>query len=321
MKLKRTKLFAGLVGSLLVAAATPAMAASGHTAVSDDGTEAVAPNYSASSQGASSFSGTGTVRTGMAPEFAAEFNRLLNAKPMSAPNGIESIIGPDNRFLINPTTSFPARAVVLITFNPPGAGTSRCTGFLVRQNTVITAGHCVAAAGGAFYPRETYKIYPGRNGASSPYGFCRAASLRSVLGWTRDGNEQFDYGAIKLDCSIGNTTGWFGFWWQGGSMNGLLSRVSGYPGDKPLTQWQSTDRIRVTQASQLFYLNDTVGGNSGGPVWQGRGSTAMFCRGSCAMAIHTYGLHGSSPHSSNNHGTRINQSVFNNICFWRGGCG
>ena len=69
MKLQRTKsgidrLFAGLVGSLLVAAATPAIAASGHTAVSDDGTEAVAPNYSASSQGVSGFVGSGTRQIG-----------------------------------------------------------------------------------------------------------------------------------------------------------------------------------------------------------------------------------------------------------------
>jgi glutamyl endopeptidase len=325
MKLQRTKsgmdrLFAGLVGSLLVAAATPAIAASGNTAVSDDGTEAVAPNYSASSRGVSGFVGSGTLRTGAA-ESTAEFERILNAKPMSAPAGAESIIGADNRFLINPTTTYPARAVVLITFDPPGPGTSRCTGWLISRNTVVTAGHCLAAAGsGVFYPRLTYRIFPGRNGASSPFGSCTAASLHSVTGWVNSGSEQFDYGAIRLNCNIGNTTGWFGWWWQAASLNGLFTRVSGYPGDKPLTQWQSTDFVRATTTNQIFYQNDTVGGNSGGPVWQNRSSTASFCRGVCAMGIHAYGLHGAAPHSTNNHGTRIREAVHNNFCFWRGGC-
>jgi len=325
MKLQRKKsgidrLFAGLVGSLLVAAATPAIAASGNTAVSDDGTEAVAPNYSASSQGVSSFAGLGTLRAGPA-ESTAEFERILNAKPMSAPAGAESIIGPDNRFRINPTTSFPARAVVLITFDPPGPGTSRCTGWLIGPRTVITAGHCLAAAGsGTFYPRSTYRIYPGRNGTSAPFGFCTAASLHSVSGWVTSGSELFDYGAIRLNCNIGSTTGWFGWWWQAASLTGLFTRVSGYPGDKPLTQWQSTGSVRVTQTNQIFYQNDTVGGNSGGPVWQNRSSTASFCRGVCAMGIHAYGLHGAVPHSTNNHGTRIREAVHNNFCFWRGGC-
>ena len=325
MKLQRTKsgidrLFAGLVGSLLVAAATPAIAASGNTAVSDDGTEAVAPNYSASSQGVSGFVGSGTLRSGPA-ESTAEFERILNAKPMSAPAGGESIIGPDNRFRINATTTYPHRAVVLITFDPPGLGTSRCTGWLISRNTVITAGHCLAAAGsGTFYSRSTYRIFRAGTAPLRHSAPARRPVLHSVVGWVNSGSELFDYGAIRLNCNVGAQTGWFGWWFQTASLNGLFTRVSGYPGDKPLTHWQSTDSVRGTQPRQIFYLNDTVGGNSGGPVWQNRSSAALFCQGVCAMGIHAYGLHGPVPHSTNNHGTRIIQQVHNNFCFWRGGC-
>ena len=280
--------------------------------VSSDGAREMAPDVASRLRGVSSNSGT-DAEVISAPESAGEFARLKGLRAVSAREGRESIIGADNRFRINPTTTFPARAVVLITFS---AG--RCTGWLINANTVITAGHCVSPGNNTgFYPRASFRVYPGRNGGVSPYGSCTAKRLYSVTGWTTNGNEEFDYGAIKLNCSVGNTTGWFGFWWQSASLNGLFTRVSGYPGDKPLTQWQSTDQVRATTTNQVFYANDTVGGNSGGPVWQNRGSTASFCQGVCALAVHAYGLHGFFPHNTYNHGSRITQARFNNFIAWR----
>jgi glutamyl endopeptidase len=308
---------AGFAGSLLMAAATAAIAASPHMAISDDGTESMASNYAATSRGVNSFAGSGAPRSGPV-ESASDFERILNAKAMTAPSGTEVIIGPDNRVRINPTTGFPWRAVVLITFDPPGPGTSRCTGFLISRNTVATAGHCLARAGsGVFYPRSTYRIYPGRNGPASPFGVCTAASLHSVVGWVNSGDERYDYGAIRLNCNT--SVGWFGWWWQAAALSGQV-RVTGYPGDKPLQQWHAVDVVRASQTNQVFYQADTQGGNSGGPVWQQRSSSQPFCQGVCAMAIHAYGTHGAVPHANNNHGTRIRQAVHNNFCTWRGGC-
>ncbi len=39
--------------------------------------------------------------------------------------------------------------------------------------------------------------------------------------------------------------------------------------------------------------------------------------GACAMAVHAYGTYGSPPFSTNNHGTRITQDVFNNLTAWK----
>ncbi|MGH8526453.1 MAG: trypsin-like serine peptidase, partial [Gammaproteobacteria bacterium] len=97
----------------------------------------------------------------------------------------------------------------------------------------------------------------------------------------------------------------------------LPTIINGYPGDKPLTQWKSTDQVRVTQARKIFYLNDTVGGMSGSPVYYNRPAGSAFCSGNCSMAIHTNGLHGASPHSVYNHGTRIVQPVFDNLFNWK----
>jgi glutamyl endopeptidase len=225
----------------------------------------------------------------------------------SSPRGLwgGSIIGADTRTLVTPTTVYPARAIGLLTFTG-----GFCTGWLIGKDTVVTAGHCVHAGAGGTW-RANVRFYPGRNGSSSPYGSCTAKRLHSVTGWTSSSDEKYDYGSVKLNCTVGNTTGWFGFF-SSSSLTGLPATVAGYPDDKPLTQWKATGSITVTQDRQLFYKNDTRPGQSGSPVYYNRSGC-----GFCSMAIHAYGVHGSSPHSTNNHGTRIISAVYNNLLAWK----
>ena len=83
-------------------------------------------------------------------------------------------------------------------------------------------------------------------------------------------SDEYDYGAVKLACTVGQQTGWFGWWYQTASLNGTPSRNHGYAGDKPLSQWKSTDSIRVSEPRRLYYANDTYGGNSGSPIFTKR---------------------------------------------------
>lgn len=259
------------------------------------------------------FEDTGAAADGAepVPAGALDFLEALNL-PGIGRGSLESIIGSDNRVQVTNTTSFPYRAIALITFS---AG--RCTGWFVGPDTVVTAGHCVHSGGPGGNWYSNYRVYPGRKGSSSPYGSCTAKRLYSVTGWVNSSDEQYDYGAVKLNCTVGNTVGWFGAWWQSASLNGLPITVSGYPGDKPLTHWRSTGNVAVTQTRQVFYKNDTAAGQSGAPVFQNRSAGSNFCTGYCVLGIHTTGLHGGNPHNQNNHATRHTQDVINNIATWR----
>jgi glutamyl endopeptidase len=302
----------------MVSTAAPVMGAQHpdpHSIVSSDGGSFTATEADISVQGVSGSPGTGTPSAHMETfEPPSVFRGLLALPPATGKVGIETIIPPDTRALVTPTTGFPARAIVLITFTG-----GRCTGFMIGANTVATAGHCVhtGGPGGSFRPLASFRVYPGRNGATSPFGSCTARRLFTVSGWVTSSSELTDYGAIKLNCTVGTRVGFFGFWWQSATLTGTIERVDGYPGDKPLTQWRSSGVIAVTQTRQVFYKNDTTGGMSGSPVYSVRAAGSPFCVGRCAMAIHAYGLHGLSPHSTNNHGTRIVQAVFNNLVTWR----
>jgi glutamyl endopeptidase len=84
----------------------------------------------------------------------------------------KSIIGVDSRSLVSATTTFPWRAIALVTFDG-----GRCTGWFISKDTVVTAGHCVHTGGTAGKWQTNVRVYPGRNGTASPYGVCTAKRL------------------------------------------------------------------------------------------------------------------------------------------------
>jgi glutamyl endopeptidase len=287
------------------------------TMVRSDGLTGEAMVAPSEAQVVEPFSGTGV----LTPEVLAESNRgaipsaaeLRALRPAGAKIGIETVLGVDTRMRTY-TTTYPNRATVLITFTG-----GWCTGWFYGPNVVATAGHCVHTGGPGGSWRTNVRVWPGYNAGSAPYGSYAAKWLASVVGWTGSSNEQYDYGVVKLSTNVGSTVGWYGYWWQTASLDGTPSIILGYPGDKSPTQsqWVGVDRVRVTQTNQVFYKTDTFGGQSGSAVWEDRPSGSLYCaNGPCAYAIHAYGLHGAVPHSDHNHGTRITQSVYNNLVTW-----
>lgn len=274
---------------------TPAdKAAQANQVVSSDG---VVPDtmaitlQGAKTMKATPFAGTGTLVNG-----GKEVAPKVNVENMI---GINSVIGADGRYQVTATTSFPYRAIARITFTS-GGSTYGCTGWMFGPDLLVTAGHCVYDNGAW---STNVRVYPGQNGASTPYGSCGYRRLYSVVGWTQNRDTNYDYGAVKLNCTIGNSTGWFGASWTSGSLTGQSTIVTGYPCDKPSgTMWQHADQVRVTLTYKLQYANDTYGCQSGAPVWQS---------GGYSIAIHTNGG------STYNSGTRITEAVFNNLIAWR----
>jgi glutamyl endopeptidase len=254
---------------------------------------------------------------GARPATEEDLRNFRNAKPRRGPAGgpqTESVIGTDSRVRIANTRTYPARATVQILFKEtPSGGFFLCSGWLVNKNTVVTAGHCVAPGdGSALFPKSTYVIAPGKNGNTAPYGVCGAKALYTNATWKASANDQYDYAAIKLDCNVGTTTGWYGYS-KLVALNNPIT-IEGYPGDKPSgTQWKMAGKVTVLQARRVFYKIDTFGGQSGSPVWRKIGTTCPVC----GIAIHAYGVYGSGVTLNNNHGTRITTPVFQNITTWK----
>jgi V8-like Glu-specific endopeptidase len=223
----------------------------------------------------------------------------------------ETVHGPDNRVRITTTANYPWRvhASLLITAadNSQWIG----TGWFIGPHTLMTAGHCVFIKGSGVPGRDGWvrqiQVMPGRNGNTLPYGSVTSGSLRSVTGWTQNGNENYDYGAIIIPTELGNTVGWFGFGvWPDADLLACTGNIAGYPGDKPAgTLWYDYHRIASVNARKVYYDIDTYGGQSGSAVYR------IIDGGRYGIAIHAYGG------SVTNSGTRIVTAVYNNMLAWK----
>ncbi len=215
-----------------------------------------------------------------------------------------TVIGADGRRRVDPR-AYPTRAVVEITFSGPD-GTYGCTGWLIGPDTVVTAGHCVhEGPGGDWFPTSSYEIVAGRSLQKAPFGVCRARQLYSVTGWVKHGQDDYDYGAIKLDCRVGKRTGWFGYG-PVPDVKGRTVRITGYPCDKPRgTAWSMPGEVSRTDRRRIGYRIDTFGCQSGAPVFEMRSKLAW------GVGVHAYGS------AAMNSATRINKEVASNLSAWR----
>lgn len=235
------------------------------------------------------------------PLSTEEINNIRTTTSAAARIINEAIFGQDTRYRVNPYT-YPERAVSLITYG----GQSHCTGWLVSADTLVTAGHCVHGGGstGRWGQAAAFRVYPGYSDGYAPYGSCGAREIYSSYGWVVAADSTADIGLIKLDCTIGNATGYFGYF-VASSVDGTTIGINGYPGDKAdaRQQWGSLGTVLLSTTNKLYYDNDTYGGMSGSPVW---------VRNSANDTAWGIGIHTAAEVNMNS-GTRISQDIFDLI--------
>lgn len=298
-----TLLFGGVAGTATASSAYPVMTSGVElpldTSVASDGAIGVPPTSTGLDATAEGYGTSGF--TGAAP---------------SGPPGIspQTVIPPDTRVKVD-SAVYPNRAVVLISTD-----LGSCTGFLYGPNIVATAGHCVHTGSGGRFATSA-QVYPGWDGTIAPYGSCWGRTLYTVVGWATNGLMEYDYGAIKLDCAIGNTVGWFGVFATDRSVIGTGVSVNGYPSDLPPAQYEGNGFIDVQNlnGTLVHHKVSTEHGNSGSPMWN-RAIGGTICPDYCAIAIHTTGVWPGSqwPTNEYNTGSKITPSRWrDNFAPWR----
>lgn len=191
---------------------------------------------------------------------------------------------------LNPRTidlKFPYRAVGKLFFTQPGVGNFVCSGAVLRQRVVLTAGHCVHSGNGAVTGWfSNFLFCPAYRGGQSRLGCWSWSWVITTGDWYGSGGvvpNAADYAMLEVPDQvvggvtrrIGDVTGTFGYATSSLSANHV--HMLGYP-----VGFSSGERMHQVAAGRCVsggtnterYGGDMRGGSSGGPWVQDFGVPA-----------------------------------------------
>ncbi len=241
-------------------------------------------------------------------------------QPLSNPQNIfESILGDvDRRKQILETELLPWRMLCSLEIESKHGFQYIGTGWFAGPRTVITAGHCVYDEFELQGWAKSITVIPGRNGeTSAPFGRAESSDFSTTDRWLEAQDPDFDYAAIHLSQDLGTSVGTFGIGVLPESdLQNRLVNVAGYPvspgnGRSP---YFHANRVKAVTGRRLFYDVDTMGGQSGSPVW----AYLDDSQNPTVVGIHAYGI-GGVPAGLNvvaNSGPRVLPEVLELIREW-----
>jgi glutamyl endopeptidase len=211
----------------------------------------------------------------------------------------ESVIGPiDTRRPVPNTTVIPWRCIALMRTEYADGFVGRGTGWFIAPRTLVTAAHNIHDQHHGRAKRIV--VTPGFHQGAAPFGEALVSSVDFNPDWTQGFPRELDFALAFIENSPG--VGFFGF--AAASDQGLRSvliNITGYPVDRPETQWFDGGRITDVDENFIYHTIDTEGGQSGAPLfWSDRESRI-------GLAIHTYGA---SDVDRTNVARRITQKLF-----------
>lgn len=272
------------------------------------------PMLESGGMGLSGNPGTGSAEPSRSIKFLVRSGKSVIPTRPQRP-ALESVIGPvDSRMRILDTELHLWRMICSLEIRGP-AGMFVGTGWFAGPRTIVTAGHCIMASimGGAAI---SIAVIPGRNGSDEPFGRKISTNFSATNLWIANQDPDFDIGCIHLSESFDPHPGWFATEVvDAAELQGFHVNVAGYPADKGGDKmYHDARQVLATTDRRVFYDVDTMGGQSGAPVWlhKAPGHPPVV------VGIHAYG-EGGTPASLGieaNSAPRIIPEVFQLIADW-----
>lgn len=177
----------------------------------------------------------------------------------------ETVCGKDERVQVQPNTSPPYNWICFLEIEDKRGSAWIGSGFKihipdVNHTAVVTSGHCTYIGGE--YARKITVTFPGE--ATVEVG---ENDIWASPEYVANRNADHDYGLIMLPGNSDNGFGW-STTVSDDEMKDRIVTNCGYPGDKPQgTMWITGGKIERYTENRIFYMNDTMSGQSGSPVY------------------------------------------------------
>ncbi len=225
---------------------------------------------------------------------------------------IETVFPPDDRTKVTDTTIYPWTSICKIYITADDDTNWVGSGVIIDEFHVLTAGHNVYLHDHGGWAKEV-KVVPGKDDTYEPYGHAYSTYMQSYSGWIDSQMVEHDWAVVTLDRNIGYYTGWMGIITRDSSdpiYTGDLN-TAGYPGDLSQGEemYKTTGVGDYADEYNHYYWLDSMGGQSGSPVWWLDGNDPYI------LSVNAYS-HNST--SWSNFGTRITTAKFNSIITWLG---
>ncbi len=189
-----------------------------------------------------------------------------------------SVATDDNRVKVSDTTGGQWRNTVKLLITAANGNSYIGSGFMIGPNSVATTGHCVYSTDSGGWA-SSITVIPALNGTSQPYGSATSYNLECGGNWHDYTDNQDDWGIIRINANLGNSTGWLGLRWQSASYNGTTVKAVGYPGSDSTHMYYGSGTVNSSSARTLSGDWYTRGGQSGGPVQSYYSSTGYTAIG------------------------------------------
>lgn len=186
----------------------------------------------------------------------------------------------DTRRPVPNSTVVPWRCIALLTITFIDGATARGTGWFIAPRTLVTAAHCVHDPNHG--RARSIVVTPGFHRGAAPYGSQFVVSADFNPAWTSGFPRELDFALIFVGRPAG--VGFFGFAAaEDQALARVLVNISGYPIDRPETQYFDGGRILQADETFIHHTIDTEAGQSGAPMfWSDREQRI-------GLGIHVYG--------------------------------
>ena len=192
---------------------------------------------------------------------------LEDSEPYVPDDADKAVFGKDDRVTVRNPSQYPYSAIAYMDVHAKCGCTWTCNGFMTDKDRLLTAAQCLMCEKHSKWADRITFYFGYKNSRNYSYKYTGGWSAYVGNDFSGGFSTSYNYGIMKLDKNIGNSTGWFGTHW-GWSDSQLESKylyVAGYQDGG--TMKYDSGYVNAQDSQRMVFRFDVGRGGAGGPIF------------------------------------------------------